>query len=344
MTSPLTGDRTRFEPGTLGAATLRSRRRPSPPLFLGRLRRGVRRQWALALLIALLASGAGIAYDLSGGLRPDAAALFWIPIGAAAGLTVALVRELGRNTITSISSFGRNRGYAILGAAPELTLASLRQLPPQHRTPLGALAFQAASPFATAFRDLQSVLDQDDLVAFIAALPGEGATTTALCTAISATQQGRSAIIVDCDVSRRTLTRLLSEDPEYGVLDAAESPNAWRTLIEEEPETGLHFLPAARARNPWRSLVGARGFPALVAALRDSYDLVVLDCPPALSSGDGPIVASFASRTVLVSAWDRTPLNAVRQAMRVLKRAHANVGVYVNRVPPSYRFGRLRGD
>jgi len=344
VTSPLTGDQTRLEPGTLGAATLRSRRQPSRSLVFERLKRGVRRQWALALFVAVAATGLGIAYDISGGVQPTTAALFWAPVGAAAGLAVALFRELGRSTITSLSSFGKNRSYAVLGAAPELTPASLRQLPPQHRTPLGCLAFQPASPFATAFRDLQNAVSQDEVIAFIAALPGEGATTSALCAAVSATQQGRSAIIVDCDVSRRTLTRTLSDDPEYGVLDAAEAPDAWRTLVEEEPETGLHFLPAARPRNPWRSLVGAPGFPHLISSLRATYDLVVLDCPPALGSADGPIVASLADKTVLVSAWDQTPLPAVRRALRVLKRAHAQSAVFVNRVPPSYRFGRLRGD
>ena len=55
-------------------------------------------------------------------------------------------------------------------------------------------------------------------------------------------------------------------------------------------------------------------------------------------------MASLADKTVLVSAWDRTPLPAVRRALRMLRRAHARAAVFVNRVPPSYRFGRLRGD
>jgi Mrp family chromosome partitioning ATPase len=303
----------------------------------------VRRQWLLALTVAVAAAAAGAAFDVSAGAQPVTAALFWAPLGIAAGLALAAVRELGRNTITSLSSFGRNRSYSVLGAAPELTPASLRQLPPHQRTPLGCLAFQPASPFATAFRDLQSAVGQD-VVAFISALPREGATTSALCAAVSATQQGRNVIIVDCDIHRRTLTRALMAHPEFGVLDACDAPDAWRTLVGEEEETGLHFLPAARPRNPWRSLGGSQGFLLLLGELRAAYDLVVLDCPPALTSADGPIVASMADKAVLVAAWDRTSLSAVRQALRTLHRLHVRAGVYVNRVPPSYRFGRLRGD
>lgn len=343
MTAPLAGDRTRYEPGTLGAATLRSRR-PSRSLALGRLGRGVRRQWPLVALVALVIGGAGIAYDVFGGVQLTSATLFWAPLGLAAGLALGAMRELGRNTVTSLSSFGKHRGYAILGAAPELTDRSLRQLPPDQRTPLGCLTFQPASTFATAFRDLQSVMGQDGVVAFIGSLPNEGATTSALCTAISATQQGRSVIILDCDLRRRSLTRLFGRDPDEGVTDACEHPDAWRELVDEEEETGLHFMAAARPRSPWRSLVSSPGFTLLLARLRESYDLVVLDCPPILGSADGSVIAGYADKAVLVTAWDRTPLNAVRNAMRTLQRTpRVKAGVYVNRVPPEYRFGRLRG-
>jgi Mrp family chromosome partitioning ATPase len=344
LTAPLTSDRRRYQAGALGAANLRTRRGPSRPLAFGRLRRGVRRQWPVFLLTALVLTGLGVGYDLSGGVPLATTALFWSPLGLAGGLAVAFFAELSRNTVTSLSSFGKHRGYAILGAAPELTARVLRQLPPDSRDPVGCLTLQPASSFATAFRDLQASISQDNLVAFTGSLPGEGATTAAMCAAISATQQGRSVLIVDCDLRRRSLTRALGYDPDEGVLDACEQPDQWQSLVGEEDETGLHFMPASRQRSPW-SLTAAPGFERLLANLRGAYDLVVLDCPPALTSAEAGAVASLADRVVLVTAWDRTPLNAVRKAMQVLhQRRGVHTGVYVNRVPPEYRFGRLRGD
>jgi hypothetical protein len=164
----MTGDRPRYqEPGTLGAATLRSRRPPSKSLALGRLQRGVKRQWLMVVLITLIVIGAGLAYDW-GSAPILSSLLFWSPIGVAVGLLAGVVRELSRNTVTSLSSFGKNRGYAILGAAPELTDRALRQLAPDKRSPLGCLAFQPSSSFATAFRDLQSAITKEGVVAFTA--------------------------------------------------------------------------------------------------------------------------------------------------------------------------------
>ena len=346
MTSPLTSDRTRHDSGPLGAASASSgARRPSKPLLLARLARGAQRQWLVVILITAIVAGAGVAWDFSSGVRPAIAAQFWAPLALATGLAFALMRELARNTVTSISSFGKHRGYTVLGAAPELTPHTLRQLPPDKRTPVGCLAFQPASAFATAFRDLQGSLEDQRLVSFIGALPDDGATTSALCAAVSAAQQGRSVIVIDCDLRRRALTRQLEYEADEGVLEASSAPDSWRNFIAEEQETGLHFLPAARMRNPWKSLAGSHGFPALIDALCEAYDLVVLDCPPALGAAEGVVLAGMAERAIVVTAWDRTQISAVRSAMRSLqRRPHLTTGVWVNRVPPQYRFGRLRPD
>jgi Mrp family chromosome partitioning ATPase len=287
----------------------------------------------------------GVAYDLAGGVQPLTAATFWAPIGIGAGLLVAAIRELNRNTVTVLSSLGKHRGFTVLGAAPELTERAMRELAPDARTPLGAVTFQPASPFSTAFRDLQGALREDRLVAFVGSSAGEGATTTALCAAVSAAQQGRSVIIVDCDIRRRALTKELGSDPQRGVLECCHEPQNWRAYIEEEPETGLHLMPAARVTNPWRSLVAAPGLPVLIGQLREAYDLVVLDCPPALGSGEGVILASLSDKCVAVAAWDETRINAIRRTVHTLQnRAGVRTAIYVNRVPPGYRFGRLRPD
>ena len=296
-------------------------------------------------VVALAIAIGGVAYEAVGGVRPLPAALVWAPVGVASALMAAVLRELGRNTVTSLSSFGRHRGYAVMGAAPELTPHVMKQLPPDRRTPLDTVVFQPASAFATAFRDLQNSIGDHRIVSFIGAIPGEGATTAALCTAASAALQGKRVVLVDCDVRGRSLTRGLVHDAPEGVLEASQSPGAWRTMLAEEEETGLHFLPAARTTNAWRSLSGLPGFLQLLGELRDAYDLVVLDCPPALSNADAGIVAGGARRAILVTAWDRTPIQAVRAAMRALKVGNrVATAVYVNRVPQGYRFGRLRPD
>ncbi|MBY0564324.1 MAG: AAA family ATPase [Hyphomonadaceae bacterium] len=318
---------------------------PSRPLVVGRLTRAVRRQWPTVLVCLILFSVAGIAFDAFGGVRPWVSALFWAPIAAAAGVAVAGARELSRNTVTSLSSLGRHQGYDVVGAAPDLTGRILHQLPPHRRTPMECVIFQPSTSFAGAFRDLQAALDGDRVVSFLGALPGEGASTAALCAAASAAMQGRRVILVDCDLRGRSLTRALVLEADQGIVEAMQTPGAWREMLAEEEETGFHFLPAARSNSAWRSLAGTPDFVDLVGELSEVYDLVILDCPPALATADGAMIAAAAKRSVLVTSWDRTPLQAVRAAMRAIRSARgAKTAIFVNRVPAGYRFGRFRPD
>ncbi|WP_395645025.1 CpsD/CapB family tyrosine-protein kinase [Terricaulis sp.] len=344
MTQPLAGGS--FEPVTV-ETPLRGRKariRANPSLTLGRTMRAIGRQFSLFIIVLLIVGGAGAIYDFAGGMPLAAVFKLWGPVGLAAGFGAGMIRELGRNTIGSLTALGRHRGYALIGAAPELSDKVLRELPPDKRTPLGALAFQPSGAFATSFRDIQSALG-DRVVAFIGSVPNEGATTAALCAAASATQQGRRVIVVDCDIRRRSLTRLLHGDTDFGVLEAADEPGRWVEALCEEDEIGVAYIAAAKLRNPWRNLSSAKGFRTLVQELRARYDLVILDCPPALSNADGAMVARVADRIVVVAAWDETPLAAVRNTMRTLKRTASDATtLFINRVPAGYRFARLRGD
>lgn len=348
MNSPVASERALNADGAGPRTRVRPRRNTGPgfgALIRSRLLRGASRQWVFVAILTLLISAAGFAFHTAGGARIDMeTGAFYVGVGLAAALLVGVIRELGRNTITSVSSLGKKRGYTILGAAPELTPRALRQLPPDERSPLGFVTHEPASAFATAFRDLQGNLNDVGVIAFIGSFAGDGATTSALCTAASATQQGRSVIVVDCDLRRRSLTRGFGLAPELGVLEACERPEYWRDYVEEEQEIGLHFLPAAKPVSFWRTLIGHAGFPALLDHLREAYDLVVLDCPPALASAEGPMAARLAERAVVVAVWDRTPIGAIRHTMRTIRRDAGTTGVYVNRVPPGYRFGRLRPD
>lgn len=345
MASPLAGDRVRYASTAVAGASRRvwTERQPWRVLALSRLARAWRRQWPVWLIAVSAISATGVSLVLLGYAATQDAIMFFVPASVLGGLGVAALRELTRNTITSLSSLGKHRDYAVLGAAPVLSRQTLRELPPDQRTPLGCLAFLPASSFATAFRDLQGSLSNTQLVAFIAPFPGEGASTAALCAAVSACQQGRRVILIDCDIRQRSFSAGLETEPQAGILELCERPGDWQSFVDEEVETGLHFIPAARPTSAWKGLAGAGGLHVLLDHLRDTYDLIVLDCPPALATADGPEVARLADKCVVVISWDATPISAVRNTMRVLRaRARAATGIFVNRVPQGYRFGRLR--
>lgn len=310
-----------------------------------KLQRALRRQWPVLATFILLGLAAGVIHSK---LEPEhAATLFggWAIAGVVLGAVGVAVREIWRDAI-DFKILQERLPYAVMGAAPQLAPATLRQLQPDQRSPFGVIAHYPASRFATAFRDFQDGLTNKTVLSFIGSLPGEGASSVALSTAASAAQQGRQVMVVDCDLRQRSATRALGFEPDEGILEACEEPESWRDFICEEEETGFHVLPAARARTAWRSLFGAEGLPQIIDQLRNEYDLVILDCPPALGTAEGALIARLADKKVVVTAWDDTPFSALRSTMRALRARPrpTDVGIYVNRVPPGYRLRRVRAD
>jgi Mrp family chromosome partitioning ATPase len=340
---PLAGERDASDPGLFTFAPLRSKSARAisgasdNSLRFGQFKRAVRRQFPLFALIAAggLAVGALYARLMH---APDSAIAVWAAFGLVFAYSVAATRELARDAIGAMTPI-RHRGFAIVGATPELSRQTLRELPPDKRTPLGCIIYQPASGFSAAFRHLQGAIAGQKLVAFVGSVPNEGATTAALCSAVSAAQQGLRVIILDCDLRRRSLTRLLECEPDIGMLEAAEAPERWMEAVLEESETGLHYIPAAKLKNPWRNLFGQPRLPELFAALREHYDLIVLDCPPALSITDGAMLARGADLRIVVAAWDDTPIAALRGTMRALRqKTPVATGICVNRVPSHYKY------
>lgn len=301
------------------------------PDFWPKLMRALGRQ--APSIICAVATGATLAgvQTLLGAPAPWPS-LFaaWSAWGLFVGLVLAGGREILRNAV-DVRALQKNAA-PLFGLAPIVAPSALRQLPPDQRTPPGVILNQPASAFATAYRELQNSLPNQCAIAFIGPQQGVGATTAALCMALSAAQQGRRVVAVDADLRHRGLTHSLGLAPAEGVLEACDKPEDWRRLLLEEPETGLHILPAARPASPWRSLLAPGGLPRLIDNLKAEYDLVVLDCPSAISA-EGLAIARFASRGVVIATWDETPMAGVMRALRRLRGKIRNVGVYLNRAP-----------
>ncbi|HEX9401176.1 MAG TPA: CpsD/CapB family tyrosine-protein kinase [Anaeromyxobacter sp.] len=143
----------------------------------------------------------------------------------------------------------------------------------------------------------------------------EGRTTTAANLALTAAQDGRPTILVEADLRRPSLAKLLGLAPRAGLAEVLEGrAELGQAVTRLGP---LALLAAGEAGDPGALLRGASA-AALLDQLRAGWELVVLDAPPALAFADGDRVSGDADAALLVVRAGTTPRQVVRLALDAL--------------------------
>ncbi len=143
------------------------------------------------------------------------------------------------------------------------------------------------------------------LVAVTSVRPGEGKSTLALALARSAARAGERVLLVDCDLWRRNLSRIMQADDAPGLAELLGGHGDTQGLAFRDELSGLAFLPAGHARDGRR--VGDLAVKASTEGWRREYDLIVLDAPPVLASADALLLAEMAEGILLCIRWNHMP-------------------------------------
>ncbi len=270
-------------------------------------------------------------------------------LGLGLGLAAAFLAEALDDGFASSDDVERKTGSPALASIPRLRRSELRQSPTNAQHPAAYMLERQMSAFTEAFRVLRTTIlfaagqPKTQVVAVTSALPGEGKTTTSLCLARVSALSGQRVLLVDCDLRRRSLKEVLDIEPPVGLLQVLSGEVSWRQAVYLDEATGMCVLPVSGSGFTPKEIFGAEDMSRLLADLRGSFDLIVLDCAPVLAVAETRVAAAKADCVVLVSRWQKTPMRAVRAALQQLHDAGANIrGVTLNgvdrRVPGYYSY------
>ena len=191
------------------------------------------------------------------------------------------------------------------------------------------------APFIEGVRSLRHSMistgrqTNESLVAGIfSSLPTDGKTAVIRELAQSFANVGRRVIMVDADMRAGTLSQHLGVSPDgFGLHEVlADNLDPSEAIITLEQST-LDFLPCGRVNERSSDLLESRRFEELIEALKNRYDVVLVDTPPLLVLPDAPKIAALTGASVLVTEYDRTPRPAVRDAVAALKAAKTELMV-----------------
>ena len=201
---------------------------------------------------------------------------------------------------------------------------------------------EPTSAFADAIRNARRALDMrrvsanPRIVLLTSTVAGEGAELMASNLAHHYAMSGTRVLLIDADMRRQPLTRQLANGRQVGLLEQVTNNRPLEGAILRDALTGLYFLPAI-GPNPTAlsvpEVLGSRAFGDAINDLRGRFDTIILSAPPLLPVIDGRILADYADQIVFVVAWQRTPRQLVKKAMKTLGYNEKKVaGVMLNEV------------
>ncbi|CAN7612080.1 polysaccharide biosynthesis tyrosine autokinase [Phenylobacterium sp. LjRoot219] len=245
-----------------------------------------------------------------------------------AGIGVIVLAEMLDSGLATADDVERRLDATYLGAIPLLASVAGKS----KAAPIDYVVGKPLSSFSEAFRNLRTSIlysrlgEPVKIVAVTSSLPGEGKTTTSICLGRAAALQGQKVLVVDCDLRRRALNRLLRNEPAVGLLEVLNGEATLEQAIAADTETGAHFLPLSTIGVTPKDVFGTAAMDRLLGELRRRYDLVVLDTAPVLAVADTRVLAPKADVVIVLARWRKTPQHAVESAFRFLSGGGAHIG------------------
>jgi succinoglycan biosynthesis transport protein ExoP len=252
----------------------------------------------------------------------EAAALL---VGLLLGIVASLLLERGRPRVRSWRDLARSSGYPVVGRIPP-SRALHKGRPAEAFSDL-----QAASSFRILRANLEPQLREGnvDVIVVTSPSPADGKTTVTTLLGEALGRLGMRVLLVDADLRRPGFARVTGVAPRPGlaevlrgqisVLEAAQegwSENAWLLATAHDPEAGDLL---------------ARRFTEVIEEARESFDLILIDTPPLLSTDDARTIATMAKGILLVVSRG-TLARSMNEAVLAIEALQAPLmGIVANR-------------
>lgn len=255
---------------------------------------------------------------------------FAIIVSLFVGVALAFLFERLDNGFRTSDQLEKLVGMPTLGLVPSV---------PRREVAQDLVVDRPTVQYSEAIRSIRTALRYSDIdhppkvILVTSSLPGEGKTVFATSFARSVARSGARALLIDCDLRRPGVARLLNRKADPGLLGLFAEDGDPTDLISIDEGSGMHFIPSSGGTANPQDLLGSQHMRTFLDRMRAQYDLIVVDAPPVLAVSDPIILSHIVDATLYLVRWEKTPRQVVAGALKVLRGNGGPVaGVVLSRV------------
>jgi succinoglycan biosynthesis transport protein ExoP len=253
--------------------------------------------------------------------------------------------------VPDVDSLNRN----LLGPNGFKNLLPLRdprdRLPAPHSSPKTLIAAnQPFSIISESYRTIRTALlysqaeKPPQVLLLTSPSPGEGKTVSSLNLAIALAQDSKRVLVIDADLRRGCCHSRLGMRNHNGLTNVLTGHLILEQGIQRTPVNGLSLLSRGVCPPNPSDLLGSSKMRDVIKSVRESFDFIVIDSPPAIAVSDAAILSVLSDGVLLVFHGKKTTTASARQVLERLDAIRAPVlGVILNGVNldnPDYAYYR----
>jgi protein-tyrosine kinase len=187
-----------------------------------------------------------------------------------------------------------------------------------------------------------------NLIMVTSALPGEGKSFTAVNLAMSiAMELDRTVLLVDADVARPSLPRVLGLPEQKGLMDVLQDKSLKLSdVLLRSNIDKLTILTAGTQDVHATELLASEAMGRLLNEMARRYPdrVIIFDSPPLLMTTESRVLATRLGQIVFVVRAEQTPQSAVKEALATIETCPVKLMVLnqtrnVEHVAYGYEYG-----
>jgi tyrosine-protein kinase Etk/Wzc len=140
---------------------------------------------------------------------------------------------------------------------------------------------------------------------------------------------GRRVVMVDCDLRRPSLNTIFKQSRTPGITELMAGDANMEEVLHATDIANMSLLTAGTIPPNPAELLCSDKMGNLLQALRDSYDIIIIDAPPVIPVTDAPLLSAFADMVVVVIESGRIPAKAAQRMKELLQAVHAPVSGFI---------------
>lgn len=181
-------------------------------------------------------------------------------------------------------------------------------------------------------------------ILFMGGMPGSGASSAVSNMALAYATSDRRVLILDANLRRPAQHKIMGLQEAPGLADVLAQRRTLGEVVQATSTPNLDLLSAGSKELRQYERLSTQGMTDLLAQVKGMYDIVLVDCSPAIVGGDGLALAQRCDASVLVVRAMAEKRGMVARIKNELADARAEfLGVLVNGVRASAG-GYMRGN